>query len=208
MWSNRPVRSPGEIQLEDAMRERIRIITALVFGLATLAMPLVVSAQNTATQNKNTKHHHYVVVDMGSLGGPGSIVYEQGTRSLNNQGTFAGAADTPNLDPNSPQNPCSGYPGFGIDPYIQHVFRWELGEKTDLGTFPGGTSSCTQWISDRGWIVGSATNGNMDLLAGFPEANAALWRNGEINPLTFEGQSLFEKSRRFLCGHFSEWFVK
>src|SRR6266478_4652234 len=170
------------------MKDRIRIITALAVGFAAYAS----APSRSYAQQTPTTHHHYVVVDMGSLGGPGSIVYEQGTRSLNNQGTFTGAADTPNLDPNNPQNPCSGYPDNTIDPYIQHVFRWELGEKADLGRFPGGTSSCSQWINDRGWIVGSATDGKVDLLAGFPEAHATLWRNDEILDLgTFGGSESY-----------------
>src|SRR5229473_3054973 len=166
------------------MNHRIRIITALAFGFAFWTSTPV---PNYAQQAPTT-HHHYVVVDMGGLGGPNSIVYEQGTRSLNNQGTFTGAADTPNLDSNSPQNPCSGYPDFTVDPYIQHVFRWEVGESTDLGTCPGGTSSCSQWISDRGWIVGGATIGEIDPLAGYPAVHATLWRNGQIQNLgTFGG---------------------
>ncbi len=170
------------------MKHKIKILTALVVGFAACASaPLRSYAQQTPTT-----HHHYVVVDVGTFGGPGSIVYEAATRSLNNQGTFTGAADTPNLDPNNPQNPCSGYPDNTIDPYIQHVFRWELGEKADLGRFPGGTSSCSQWINDRGWIVGSATDGKVDLLAGFPEAHATLWRNGEILDLgTFGGSESY-----------------
>jgi probable HAF family extracellular repeat protein len=170
------------------MKHKIRMITTLAVGFAFwTSAPVRSNAQQTPTT-----HHHYVVLDVGTLGGPESIVYEAGTRSLNNQGTFTGAGDTPDLDPNTPQNPCSGYPDSTIDPYIQHVFRWELGVKTDLGTFPGGTSSCSQWINDRGWIVGSATNGKMDLLAGFPEANATLWRNGEILNLgTFGGSESY-----------------
>jgi probable HAF family extracellular repeat protein len=169
-----------------------RLASIIATTLFTLAISAAAPAQTTLTQKPSTKHHHYTVVDMGSLGGPGSIVYEAATRSLNNQGTFTGAADTPNLDPNNPQNPCSAYPDNTVDPYVQHVFRWQLGEKTDLGTFPGGTSSCSQWINDRGWIVGSATTGKMDFLAGFPEANAALWRNGEILNLgTFGGSESY-----------------
>src|SRR5260370_41829798 len=119
------------------MKHRIRIITALAFGFAVLGSAPV---RNYAQQTPTT-HHHYVVVGAGTFGGAGSIVYEAATRSLNNQGTFTGAADTPNLDPNSLQNPCSGYPDNTINPYIQHVFRWELGEKTDLGTFPPATTT-------------------------------------------------------------------
>jgi probable HAF family extracellular repeat protein len=174
------------------MKNQRKFASILVVALFTLVIASGAAAQNTAEPKQGVKHHHYIVVDMGSLGGPDSIVYEVGTRSLNNHSVFTGAADTPNLDPNSVQNPCSGYPDFTIDPYIQHVFRWESGKKTDLGTYPGGTSSCSQWISDRGWIVGSATTGKIDDLAGFPAANATLWRNGEILNLgTFGGNESY-----------------
>ena len=96
--------------------------------LFTLAISTAAPAQTSLTQNHSTKHHHYLVVVMGGLGGPESIVYEQGTRSLNNLGIFTGAADTAGLDPNSPQQPCSAYFDFNIDPYIQHV---SLGTRRD-----------------------------------------------------------------------------
>jgi hypothetical protein len=122
-------------------------------------------AQRNGTQY-STKHHHYIVVDKGSLGGPDSVIYEIGVRYLNNQGTLTGCADTPNLDSNNPQNPDFLYPDFVVDPFIQHSFEWERGETIeDLGTLPSGSSSCTQWISDRGWIVGESTNGRLDPLA-------------------------------------------
>jgi probable HAF family extracellular repeat protein len=157
--------------------------------LLTLAISTAAPAQNIVTPNHSTKHHHYVVVDKGSLGGPDSVIYEIGVRYLNNQGTLTGCADTPTLDSNSPQNPYFLYPDLVLDPFIQHSFEWELGEKIeDLGTLPGGSSSCTQWISDHGWIVGGSTNGRLDPLAGYPEVNATLWRHGRIQNLgTFGG---------------------
>ena len=147
------------------------------------------TAQGGAPQIGSHKHHHYIVVDKGSLGGPDSVIYEIGVRYLNNQGTLTGCADTPNLDPNNPQNSYFLYPDFVLDPFIQHSFEWELGETIeDLGTLPDGSSSCTQWISDRGWIVGGSTNGRLDPLAGYPEVNATLWRHGQILNLgTFGG---------------------
>jgi probable HAF family extracellular repeat protein len=102
---------------------------------------------------------------------------------------LTGCADTPNLDSNSPQNPYFLYPDLVLDPFVQHSFEWERGETIeDLGALPGGSSSCTQWISDRGWIVGGSTNGRLDPLAGYPEVNATLWRHGQILNLgTFGG---------------------
>src|SRR5258708_27869784 len=114
--------------MEDTMKDKLRVLIVLVFGYAACASAPV----RSYAQQTPVTHHHYIVVDMGSLGGPGSIVYEQVTRSLNNVGTFNACADTPNLDPNNPQNPYFRYPDGVIDPYIQHVFQWKLGEKTDL----------------------------------------------------------------------------
>lgn len=164
------------------------LFAALV--LAGLGVPTRVIAQEQ--KDHHGEHHHYKLVDMGTLGGPQSIIYEQGTRSLNDHGTFTGCADTPSLDPNSPQNSYFVYPDNILDPYIQHVFEWEEGETTDVGALPGGTSSCTQWINESGWIVGGSTNGVIDPLAGYPEVNAVLWKHGHIHNLgTFGGnQSL------------------
>jgi probable HAF family extracellular repeat protein len=137
---------------------------------------------------KKPQHHHYKLVDMGALGGPQSIVFEIGTRYLNNHGTFAACADTPNFDPNNPQNPYFLYPDFVIDPYIQHVFSWKKGKVTDLGALPGGGSSCMQWINEDGWIAGGSANGVIDPLTGYPELRATLWEHGQILNLgTFGG---------------------
>jgi probable HAF family extracellular repeat protein len=147
--------------------------------LFAFAVPVTVAAQDHVMPQP-VKHHHYKLIDLGTLGGPSSIVFEQGTRSLNNNGVFAGCGDTPNFDPNNPQNPYFLYPDSVIDPYIQHVFEWKDGRVRDLGALPGATSSCTQWISDTGWNVGGSTNGIFDSLAGYPEVNAALWKSGRI----------------------------
>jgi probable HAF family extracellular repeat protein len=151
---------------------------------AALMMPVWTAAQDNPSKDHNNKHHHYKLIDLGTLGGPQSIVTGL-TRPLNNQGVVTSCADTSILDPNNPQNPFffqPNYPG-GLDPYIQHAFRWQNGVLSDLGTLPGGTSSCTEWINERGVIVGGATNGAIDPLTGYPEVNAALWKNGTIRNL-------------------------
>jgi probable HAF family extracellular repeat protein len=152
--------------------------------LFALAMPVCMAAQDNAPQNHNPKHHQYKLIDLRTLGGPQSIIFGL-TRPLNNEGEVTGCADTSTLDPNNPQNPYFGQPNYsnGLDPYIQHAFHWQGGSPSDLGTLPGGTSSCTQWINERGVIVGGATNGTIDPLTGYPEVNAALWKNGTIRNL-------------------------
>ena len=156
----------------------------VVSVFAVLAMPICIAAQDNPSQEHKPKHHQYKLVDLGTLGGPQSIIFGL-TRPLNNGGEVTGCADTSTLDPNNPQNPYFGQPNYsnGLDPYIQHAFRWQDGALSDLGTLPGGTSSCTQWINERGVIAGGATNGAIDSLTGYPEVNAVLWKNGTIRNL-------------------------
>jgi probable HAF family extracellular repeat protein len=151
----------------------------LLAGLVAGTCPTRADGQESQLKEK-PQHHHYKLVDMGALGGQQSVVFEVNVRYLNNSGIFAACADTPNFDPNNPQNPYFGYPDFQIDPYIQHVFNWKKGKVTDLGALPGGGSSCMQWINDNGWIAGGSANGLIDPLTGYPELNATLWKNGQI----------------------------
>lgn len=150
--------------------------------IIALAIPLAVAAQAAPTKNRTT-HHHYKLIDLGTLGGPQSVIFEQATRPLNNQGTVVSCADTSNLDPDNPQNPYFIYPDNKLNPYIQHISRWRDGTKTDLGALPGGTSSCTQWINERGMVVGGSANGLIDPLTGYPEVVATLWQSGKIHNL-------------------------
>lgn len=167
------------------MKSRICMWTTVVFLFAALAMPVGMAAQDNPTRDHKSKHHQYKLIDLGTLGGPQSIIYGL-TRPLNNQGVVTDCADTSTLDPNYPNlNPDFGQPNYpnGLDPYIQHAFQWQHGVISDLGTLPGGTSSCGQWINERGLIVGGATNGMIDPLTGYPEVNAVLWKNGTIRNL-------------------------
>ncbi len=140
----------------------------------TLLVALATSAL-LAAQEERAMHHRYKLIDMGTFGGPASVIYGL-TGPLNNRGVATSCADTSNLDSNYPNiNPF-----FGSDPYIQHAFRWQNGRLQDLGTLPGGTSSCSQWVNDRGLIVGASTNGQIDPLLGVPEIHAALWKGESV----------------------------
>jgi hypothetical protein len=82
------------------MKFRTSTLTAVMTLLAaTLAIPVRLAAQDN--QDHHRKHHHYKLVDMGTFGGPQSIVLAAG-QVLNNQGMVAGCADTPTHDPNFP----------------------------------------------------------------------------------------------------------
>jgi len=150
----------------------------LAISVLAFAAPVGVTAQD-AKQNHGAKHHHYKLIDLGTLGGPQSVVYEQVTRSLNNNGTVVYTADTSTFDP----NPYFLYPDGYFDPYIQHVSEWRGCVKTDLGSLPGNTSANTQWINERGIIVGQSTNGQIDSLTGNPEVIATLWKAGKVHNL-------------------------
>jgi len=162
------------------MKVRLRILVALVFGFAALAQPLVSSAQGNAPQNHKAKHHHYKLVDMGTLGGPNSSVGFAGyvAKSLNPGGTAVGEADTSTADPS-----CL------VDCFVNHAFQWRNGVLADLGSLPGGNSSYAFWVNSRGWVTGLSENGVIDPLTGFPETAAVLWKDGEIIDLGTLGGS-------------------
>ena len=147
----------------------------LAFSVTVTILLALAASPLLAAQEGRAMHHRYKLVDMGTFGGPTSAIYAL-TGPLNNRGVADSCADTSNLDPNYPNiNPF-----FGSDPYVQHAFRWQKGRLQDLGTLPGGTSSCSAWVNDRGLIVGASTNGQIDPLLGVPEIRAALWKDGSV----------------------------
>src|ERR1700690_925710 len=133
--------------------------------MGAIAFALMAIAVQVAAQEYHERHHHYMLVDLGTLGGPDSTIFGL-TGPLNNRGMVSSCATTSVLDPSFPNiNPYFSATG---DSYIQHAFLWQDGALLDLGTVPGGTSSCEQWISDTGLIVGGSTNGLIDPQAGVP----------------------------------------
>jgi probable HAF family extracellular repeat protein len=146
------------------------------------------------SQHSNSQHHHYQLIQIGTLGGPNSNVPLDPSveQVLSEQGTVVGCADTAVPDP-SFSNPN---PAIVPDPYIQHQFQWKNGVLTDLGTL-GGYDSCNAGysISGGGQIIGAAENGVTDPLTGFPEIRAVAWNNGQINDLgTLGGYESFSIS--------------
>lgn len=170
--------------------------------LTALAMAQVFtsSADRLTAQDAQhaTNHHHYQLIDLGTLGGPDSVIFG-GTGEFNNLGMVSSCATTSVLDPNYPNiNPYFSAPG---DSYIQHTFLWKDGVLSDLGTLAGGTSSCGQWISDTGLIVGGSTNGLIDPQLGVPEIRATLWLGGKPFDLGTLGGN---ESVAFAVGNFGE----
>jgi probable HAF family extracellular repeat protein len=165
--------------------EKLMWVAAItVFAVLTSAVPL-------AGQDKQAhKHHHYQLIDLGTLGGPQSQLAMG--RTLNNRGTFAGCADTATPDPNYPNfNPL--LPPAGVaDPFIFHTFEFKDGRVTDMGALPGTNSSCEGFLTDRGLIVGGSENGLIDPLTGWPAVEAVAWKNRQVTNLgTFGGGESF-----------------
>jgi probable HAF family extracellular repeat protein len=160
------------------------IATAIAaFALAALAIPFQLPAQD-----RKNYHHHYKLVDIGTLGGPTSILCVScfdgqffASSIVNQRGSAVGFADTPNSDP---------FPAFCFfDCFVNHAFQWRNGALTDLGALTGDTSSAANWISSNGIVAGVSENGETDpLFAGLPELHAVLWQQGRITDLgTLEG---------------------
>ena len=67
-----------------------------------------------------------------------------------------------------------------FDCMVSHVFRYQKGVLTDLGTLVPGFSSGATQINARGWIAGQSQNGEIDPLSGFPVTVAVLWKANQI----------------------------
>jgi probable HAF family extracellular repeat protein len=143
-----------------------------VSAIVAMATTIATAAQDTLSQHRKPSHHTYKLVDLGTLGGPGSYISNPSAADINNHGTLNGWADLPVVDPFAPN--CYG------DCFVAHAFRWKDGIMTDLGALPGGGSSAATWINDHGVMVGASENGLIDPLTGFPEEEPIVWRNGEM----------------------------
>src|SRR5260370_23775811 len=155
-------------------------------------MPPMSPAQNTSTQNQTAQHHHYILIDIPTLGGPTSSFAFAGDASkiINSQGTAVAQADTSTPDPfclsHCLNSTVSALCFF--DCFVSHPVQRLNGVLTDLGALPGVNSSGAFWINSQGWAAGLSENGVIDPLTGFPETTAVLWKDGNIVNLgTFGG---------------------
>jgi len=166
------------------MKMNKNIATAIaVLMFAVLAIPV-----HLAAQDQKECHHHYKLIDLGTLGGPASILCIScfdgqffASNIVNQQGTAVGFADTAAADP---------FPAFCFfDCSVDHAFQWRNGAVTDLGALTNNTSSAANWVSPNGLIAGVSENDETDpLFAGLPELHAVLWQHGAIADLgTLEG---------------------
>jgi probable HAF family extracellular repeat protein len=159
------------------MKSRFLMVCGAMTCLAALTIPIRLDAQDS-----QAKHHHYKLVDLGTLGGPNSgfqenfldFAFGAPVQVLSNQGTAIGNADTSTPDP---------FGNFFDDGFEPNALEWRDRKVTNLGTLPGGQRSGTYWISGDGLIVGTSDNGKTDPLLGFPETHAVIWRDGVITDL-------------------------
>jgi probable HAF family extracellular repeat protein len=138
------------------------------------------AAQGAAPQKHDAKHHHYQLVQIPTLGGPGTNFFDNTNNIgvLNARGVVSGgAADTKIPDPYSPAY-------WWSNGNITHAFRWQNGTLTNLGALPGTNNSGSAWISANGLIAGISENGQIDpSVADLPEISAVMWRDGKITNL-------------------------
>ena len=138
------------------------------------------NAQNLPTRS-TAKHHKYKFIDLGTFGGPDSIIpFVQHT--LTKDGTVVGLAETDIPDPFTPN--CAS-----PNCKVQNGFQWRKGQLLNLhGLYTDGASSA-QGVNNRGIIVGDARTGLVDPVSGLPEIKAVRWKQGDIEELGTLGGS-------------------
>ena len=127
------------------------------------------------------QHHHYRLIDLGTLGGSQSFQLEEGqsplagagpaVRLINSHGAVTGVAD---LNVPDPYVFCLSCDGF-----LAHTFLWKDGSMTDLGSLPGAQDTFPGWINNRGDVVGASYNG-VDPVSGAALLEAVLWKDGRV----------------------------
>lgn len=132
---------------------------------------LVIPAQLATAQSPPL----YVVVDPGTLGGPGSYPNTNG-HTLTNSGVLSFSPDTPAINPNS--QTCSGQ----TDCHVTDAATWQNGVMTDYGTL-GGYGAGLFEVNGRGTGVGFGETGVIDPQTNFPEAHAAITDGGHLADL-------------------------
>ena len=171
------------------MKKSLLVLISICGLCAALAFPFVSSAQNTWTQNLNTQHHHYKLIDIGTFGGPTSSIDRPGgppfipfNRIISRAGAVLGSGDTVIPDP------------FCFDGcQVNYAFRFQGGVQTNLGVLPpnptvGPQTPCFDcaWsvfafsIADNGSVAGQSLANTLDPLTGFPAPLAVFWRDSKI----------------------------
>jgi probable HAF family extracellular repeat protein len=165
-------------------------LSALLALATALFIPTQLAAQNS---QDGPKHHHYKLINLGTLGGATSGFNGEPTGNfMNPSGTIVGVAET--AIPVPPVLNCFNPISFP-DCLISHAFEWRGNGLQDLGTLPGGYYSFAFAVNARGQIVGVSENNQIDPDLGTPVYRAVLWQKGMIRDLgTLGGTSSFAQS--------------
>jgi probable HAF family extracellular repeat protein len=175
--------------MEEGMRNRLKALVAVAFGVAALAAPLISSAQENSTEKSTAKHHHYKVTQMGTFGGANSGIDVTGNppkfpfnKVITQSGEVLGTADTTIPDPYCFDS-CT----------VNYAFLWTNGVQTNLGVLPqssptGPQTPCfdcawsvfTFWIADNGLVAGQSLDNTIDPYTGLPAGLAVIWKDGKI----------------------------
>jgi probable HAF family extracellular repeat protein len=106
---------------------------------------------------------HGTLVEIGSLGGPGSLPF-----GLSSRGEVVGASETPEV--------------YEDDQHVTRPFLWANGKMRDLGTL-GGSLGGAAAVNDGGVIVGACQPADSDPRIGRVPYHACLWERGAIRDL-------------------------
>src|SRR5260370_32955943 len=116
------------------MKRSLLVLISICSLCAALAFPLVSFAQKSQA-SAVPRHHHYRVVDLGTLGGPQSFLNEEGNpvlpgaHALNRVGAVVAIGDTSIRAPFTPN-------GHGADCVATYAFRSQDGMQSCLVVLP------------------------------------------------------------------------
>jgi probable HAF family extracellular repeat protein len=168
-----------------------KLISAMML-LVALAIPVSLAAQDSRDRNKNTQHHHYKLIDVGTFGGPESNINSPASygapNQINRHGTTVGTSATSIPSPPHSNGFCGGLDGKVH--FVFHAFQWQDRKVTDLGALPGHHNcSLATSINATGEIVGDSEISVVDRVLGYREIRAVRWKKGKITNLgTFGGK--------------------
>ncbi len=134
--------------------------------LATVLLAVPAGLGQSAVHAQYQQRYPYVLVDVGTFGGPSSYLDEQGN-TLNDSGAFVGNVDSAVHDPNPTQ--C-----WNSDCLVSPGFKWQNGNRIELGPLPGGASSAPFSVNQFGMAAGVSQNGLVDPLTGATSRSAPL----------------------------------
>jgi hypothetical protein len=135
-------------------------------ALSLMNAPVVCLAQATP------EWHHYKLIDLGTFGGPDSLVFFI-QHVLTENGIVVGVAETNIPDPFTTSCPSPNCK-------ITYGFVWRDGVRTKLPGLVRGALTEAQSVNERGTVAGDSRDGTADPGSGSAVTKATVWRNGRI----------------------------